>query len=47
MLDRMVQTKEAWAAALTGGGMPLVFHALQLHGDFGQLGGRGVAAAIG
>jgi AraC-like DNA-binding protein/uncharacterized damage-inducible protein DinB len=24
MLDRMVQTKEAWAAALTGGGMPLM-----------------------
>src|SRR4029077_7682087 len=22
ILDRMVQTKEAWAAALTGGGMP-------------------------
>jgi AraC-like DNA-binding protein/uncharacterized damage-inducible protein DinB len=27
MLDRMVQTKEVWAAALTGGGMPLLDNA--------------------
>jgi AraC-like DNA-binding protein/uncharacterized damage-inducible protein DinB len=27
ILDRMVQTKEAWAAALTGGGMPLMDNA--------------------
>ena len=27
ILDRMVQTKEVWAAALTGGGMPLLDHA--------------------
>ena len=28
ILDRMVQTKEVWAAALTGGSMPLVDNAL-------------------
>ena len=27
LLDRMVQTKEVWAAALTGGGMPLLDNA--------------------
>ncbi len=31
ILDRMVQTKEAWAAALTGGGMPLMDEAPPEH----------------
>ena len=31
LLDRMVQTKEAWAAALTGGGMPLFDNAPPEH----------------
>ena len=31
MLDRMVQTKEAWAAAMTGGSMPLLDNAPAEH----------------